>query len=144
MAKITIYKNGKLALLSGFSKDYEKSKKDTGAYSIIDLMLKLLEDKPNLQNKVLQEQDFVLNKEEKDIIAKKMEEYIDKDLHNFKEADETEVYKNIIYKNKTYKAPFKRSYLSLERKLMLAISLYNKFNDPENSNVIEFRFNEGK
>ncbi|MCY1659385.1 MULTISPECIES: hypothetical protein [Chryseobacterium] len=140
MSNITIYKNGELAITTGFSKDYEKTKRDIGVYSPIGLMLKILESKPELQNKIFQQQDFVLSKEEKDIISKKMEEYIDRDIHNFKEADETEVYKSIVYKSKTYKAPFKRSYLSLEKKLMPAISLYNLFNDPNDSDVVEFKF----
>lgn len=140
MSKIKIYKNGKRQIDAGFSKDYEKFKKETGVYSPIGLMLKLLESKPDLQNKIMLEQDFVLSKEEKDTITKKMEEYIEKDIHNFKEAEDLEIYKNVVYKNKTYKAPFKRSYISLERKLLSAISLYNQFNDPDNSDTIEFKF----
>jgi hypothetical protein len=140
MSRIRIYKNGEWKLDADFSKDYEKFKKETGVYSPIGLMLKLLESKPDLQNKIMLEQDFVLSKEEKDTIAKKMEEYIEKDIHNFIEAEETEVYKNVVYKNKIYKAPFMRSHTSLKKRLLSAISLYNKFNDLDNSDTIEFKF----
>ncbi|PIF43686.1 hypothetical protein CLU96_0598 [Chryseobacterium sp. 52] len=141
MSNVKIYKNGKLKLDSGTYWDYEEFKKLHGYYSIIDLLMKLLEDKIDLSQKIMQQHNFILSKEEKDIIAKKMEEYIEKDIHDFKEAEDLEDYINIYYKNKLYKMPFKRSELSLERKLLKAMSLYDKFNDPNNSNIIEIKFN---
>lgn len=140
MSNIKIYKNGKLKLDTGFSKDYEKFKQEMGTYSIIGLLLKLLEDKPDLWNKIMQQTSFVLNNDEKNIVAKKMEEYIEKDIHNFREAEDLESYTNVVYKSKIYKAPYKRNILSLEKKLLLAISLYDKFNDPDNSDIVEIRF----
>ncbi|MGR3855307.1 hypothetical protein [Chryseobacterium indologenes] len=144
MANIRIYKNGKLKLSAGTDWDYEKYKQQAGYYSIIDLMLKLIEKDSQLIQKIKKEENFVLNKEEKDILAKRMEEYIEKDIRNFKEAQDNDVYISISYKNRMYKVPVKQNNSTLEKKLEKAMSLYNKFNDPENSNVIEFRFNEGK
>lgn len=141
MSRIKIYKNGKCKLDAGTDWNYEKFKATHGYYSILDLMMKLLEDEINLSQKIKQQQNFILSKDEKDTITKIMEQYIDKDIQNFKEADDIEVHKNVVYKNKTYKAPIMRNHLSLERKLLKAISLYNQFDDPNNSDVIEIKFN---
>ncbi|KQS94317.1 hypothetical protein [Chryseobacterium sp. Leaf394] len=140
MARIKIYKNREWKIDAGTDWDYEKFKATHGYYTGIDLMMKLLETKPDLQNKIMLEQDFALSKEEKDTIAKRIEEYIEKDIRCFIEADETEIYKNVVYKNKIYKAPLMRSRISLEKKLLTAMSLYNQFNDPNNSDIIEFKF----
>ncbi|PXW07784.1 MULTISPECIES: hypothetical protein [unclassified Chryseobacterium] len=144
MARIIILKNGKRKIDAGTEWDYERFKAIHGYYSIINLMLKLLENEHKLFRKIRKEENFILNEEEKGILAKKLEEYIEKDIRNFKEAQDNDIYISIPYKNRMYKAPVKQNNSTLEKKLTKAISLYNQFNDPENSNIVEFRFNEGK
>lgn len=140
MARIIILKNGKRKIDAGTDWDYEKHKQQVGYYTIIDLMLKLIERDTMLFQKIKEGQNFVLSKAEKDILAKRMEEYIENDIKNFKEAQDNDIYISIPYKNRMYKAPVKQNNSTLEKKLAKAISLYNQFNDPDDSNVIEFRF----
>lgn len=80
------------------------------------LLLKLLEGNPNVFQKMMKRQAFAVSREEKGFIVQKMEEYIEKDLQYFREAGD------------------------LERKLMMAMSLHDKFNDPGNSDVVEIKF----
>ena len=144
MARIIILKNGKRKIDAGTDWDYEKHKQQVGYYTIIDLMLKLLEDEHELFRKIRKEENFILNEEEKGILAKKLEEYIEKDIRNFKEAQDNDIYISIPYKNRMYKAPVKQNNSTLEKKLSKAISLYNQFNDPDESNIIEFKFIKDK
>jgi len=140
MARIIILKNGKRKIDAGTEWDYEKFKAIHGYYSIINLMLKLLEDEHELFQKIKKEENFILSKEEKDILTKKLETYIENDIKNFKNADELENYIKISYKDVFYRCATKLNDIILEKKLAKAISLYNQFNDPNDSNVIEFRF----
>lgn len=140
MSNIIIYKNGKRKIDAGTDWDYEKFKKQHGYYSIINLMLKLLEDVPELSQKIKKEEDFVLNVEEKNILARKLETYIDKDIKNFKNEDELENHNKIPYKGIVYRCSAKASGTTLEKKLAKAMSLYNQFDDPDDSNIVEFKF----
>ncbi|KFF09150.1 hypothetical protein [Chryseobacterium luteum] len=140
MSNIIIYKNGKRKIDAGTDWDYEKFKDQHGYYSIINLMLKLLEDVHELLQKIKKEEDFVLNVEEKNILARKLEAYIDKDIKNFKNEDELENHNKIPYKGIVYRCPIKANDSTLEKKLAKAISLYNQFNDPDGSNIVEFKF----
>jgi hypothetical protein len=103
-------------------------------------MLKLLEDVPELSQKIKKEEDFVLNVEEKNIFARKLETYIDKDIKNFKNEDEQENYNKIPYKGIVYRCPAKADGATLEKRLAKAMSLYNQFDDPDDINIVEFRF----
>jgi hypothetical protein len=140
MARIIILKNGKRKIDAGTEWDYERFKAMHGYYSIINLMLKLLEDEHELFRKIKKEENFILSKGEKDILTKKLEAYIENDIKNFKNEDELENYIKISYKDVFYRCPAKANDITIEKKLAKAISLYNQFNDPDDSNVIEFRF----
>ena len=140
MGRIIILKNGKRKIDAGTEWDYERFKAMHGYYSIINLMLKLLEDEHELFRKIKREENFILSKEEKDILTKKLEAYIENDIKNFKNEDELENYIKISYKGVFYRCPAKANDITVEKKLAKAISLYNQFNDPENSNVVEFMF----
>lgn len=142
MAKVKVYKNGILELSAGFESDYEHFKKVNGHYSIIGLMMKLIEDNPNLSHKFHQQQNFIVDKEEKNIISKRIEEYIERDINNFKEAEELEKHKTYFYKGKPYKVKIKGSGSSLEKKILNGFILHYSFYDPDNSNSIEVRFDE--
>jgi len=140
MSTLRIYKNGELKSMFGFSSDYERFKELHGYYSSDGLLVILLKDSPELLQKINKKQSFSLSKEEKDILAKKLEGYIDKDINNFKNEDELENHNKIPYKDIFYRCPAKASGTTLEKKLAKAMSLYNQFDDPDDSNIVEFRF----
>ena len=140
MKDLSIYKNNIFILSETFLEDYETFYKKTGHYVINAFLIILLGKENPLSIKIMKAQNFILNKLEKDLLSSVLEKHIDSESPSFRNASDKDIYVEITYKEKKYLANSKHPEFKKEKNLVRAMSLYNKFYDPKDENVIEIRF----
>lgn len=140
MKDFNIYRNNEVKLTSGFSSDYEKLLRETGSTTVNGLLVTLIGKETSLAKKIMNGQNFILDKSEKKTISEVLEKHIDPKLNGFRNANEDDPYSKVIYKGKTYRSNTKGLDFQSERDLVRAMSLYNKFFDPNDEDIIEIRY----
>jgi len=138
MKDFNIIRNNKAKILTGFSSNFEKIKEKTGKYPINGLLVVLLGEENTLSMKIMKAENFILTKDEKILISKVLERHVDPQIIDFRNGNPAlDPCKNVFYKEKQYIANLKGLTYEKERDIVSAMSLYNCFNDPEDTDVIE-------
>lgn len=140
MKNLRIYRNEIFKSSDTFIEDYETFKNKTGYYPTNGLLVVLLGKENLLSKKIMKAENFILSKNEKMLISEALEKYIDSKISSFKNADESDVYTKIIYKGKKYLCPVKDPDSHLERQLTKSMSLFNKFHDPNDEDIVEIKY----
>lgn len=139
--RFDIYRNDKARLLTGFSFDYEGFKNKTGVYPTNGLLVVLLGEENPLSKKIMKAENFILNKNEKELLANVLEKYIEPKIKGFRNGNPLEdPCSKVIYKGMFYYANAKGVTYKTERNLLRIMSLYNCFYDPEDKNIVEIKY----
>ena len=141
MKDFNIYRNNEAKLFSGFSMNYENFKEKTGVYPINGFLVVLLGKENAFSKKIMKAENFVLTKTEKELLCTALEQHIESKFKGFRNSsEEQDVCIKVTYKGVTYFANAKDTSFQPERDIITAMSLYNKFYDPEDKSVIEIRY----
>ena len=142
MKNFDIYKNDKAKLLTGFSTNYEEFKEKTGKYPINGLLIVLIGKENPLSIKIMKAENFILKKDEKKLLCSVLEKHIDPQIKDFRNGNPQEdPCVNAFYKGAQYFANTKGATNQKERDILSAVGLYNCFNDPDDNDIVEIRYN---